>query len=148
MALDIFGEEIEQEEVFDISRKKYKMFDFLGDITKTKRNILRQDSDAERDYSPWIINKMLSMNIETVLYSQEMNSNYVATKQMQYDFYISAIRPGYRKMNWVKDINNKDVKLLQAYYEINREKATDILSVLTKEQLGEIKMKMDKGGKK
>jgi len=147
MALDVFGEEIEQEEVFDLSRKKYKMFDFLGDITKTKQNILRQDSDAERDYSPWIINKALSMNIETVLYAQEMNSNYGLTKQMQYDFYVSSIRPGYRKMTWAKDVNNEDVKMLQAHYQINREKATDLLSVLTAAQLEEIKMKTDKGGK-
>jgi len=147
LGLDIFGN-VTEEEHFDISRKKYKLFDFLGDLNQRKSNILRQDPEAERDYSPWIINLGMSMNVETIMYANEMNRCYGTTKTMQYDFYTHAVRSGRRYAKWAKDGKDKEVEALQEYYQINRHKATDLLLLLTEQQIEDIKMKLKKGGKK
>jgi len=147
MAIDIFGEEIVEEKEIDVSRRKYKLFDFLNDINSDKKNILRQDSDAEKDFNPFIINRGLSMNVETLMYAQEMNLRSGMTKQMVYDFYIHSIRPSKRYSKWAKDETNEDVAIVQRYYQVNRDKAADMVKLLTSEQLNEIKDKMSTGGR-
>jgi len=147
IVVDIFGEQSEVEPEIEYSRKKYKLFDFLSDITQHKKNILRADSDAKRDYAPWIINRGLSMGIDTLLYANEINRCYGLDKGAQYDFYIHAIRPKRSFNKWPKDKKSDELKMVQEYYNVCRKHAEQYLEILTDEELKNIKQMMNKGGK-
>jgi len=149
--VDIYGEDIVPEEPVNesqFSRRKYRLFDFMGDLTLDKNNILRQDVEAEKDFHPFIINRGMSMGIDTVLYANEMNFHCGLSKQMVYDFYIHSLRPGKRYNKWAKNVDDKTINLIREYYQLSLTKAWEAMALLTDEDIEDIKIRMDKGGVK
>jgi len=122
-------------------------FDIINTINnKTK---LEWDEVTEKTYSPFIINRGLSFNMQTVLFANMMNQYPQLEKRMQYDFYFNGIPKGKRFDKWQKKLDaEKNVKLLQDFFDINIDRATEALKLLSNEQLDMIKQKMNKGGRK
>lgn len=112
-----------------------KLFDFIGDLTNKKTHLLKEDPENEKDYNPFIINRALSMNRETLHAANEMNQRPNLPKFMQYDFLFHIIPKRYRKFDWVKKVDNKNVKLVQKYCEVSYNKAMEYLKFFTKEDL-------------
>lgn len=112
-----------------------KLFDFIGDLTSKKVNLLRQDPENAKDYNPFIINRALSMNRETLHAANEMNQRPNLPKFMQYDFLFHIISKRYRKFNWVKKVSHPDVELVQRYCEVSYNKAMDYLKFFTKDDI-------------
>jgi len=129
---------------------RYGLFeDFLSDLNQEKKNILRQDPDAEKDFQPFIVNRALSMNRETIMYANEMNINNHLSKGMIYDFYIHAIRSRKRWAPWAKGAKDDEeyfIVALQERYAYNRRRAEEVLPLLDKKQKSDILKQMDKGG--
>ena len=80
--------------------------DYLYSINQSKKNILKDDPEAERKYPPFIVNKCLSSFTDSILYANEMNKNPHLDKRLQYDFFINSLKrgnvslPGYVKKLW------------------------------------------------
>jgi hypothetical protein len=52
-------------------------FDYVNSITISKKNMMRDtenDTLAEKDYNPWIVNKALSYFKDTALIANEINT--------------------------------------------------------------------------
>jgi len=49
--------------------------DWLNSINQTKNNLIDDDPSLEKEYTPYIINKCLSGNIDTIMFVNEMNQN-------------------------------------------------------------------------
>jgi hypothetical protein len=49
--------------------------DWLNSINFTKENLLEDDPTLVKEYAPFIINKCLSGQIDTILFANEMNMN-------------------------------------------------------------------------
>lgn len=127
---------------------KYELRDYLKSINQTKKNLMDEDPDSEKQYPPYIINRCLSGFIDTVMYANEMNIHNMLDNKLQYDFYINIIRPKKRFTPWLKKEKLEDLELVKLYYGYSNEKARTALRILTEKQLEFIRTKLDKGGKK
>lgn len=127
---------------------KCELKDYLNSINQTKKNLMDEDQEAEKQYPPYIINRCLSGFIDTVMYANEMNLNNFLDNKLQYDFYINIIRPKKRFTPWLKKEKLEDLELVKQYYGYSNEKARTALRILTETQLEFIRTKLDKGGKK
>ena len=47
--------------------------DWLNSINQTKKNLIDEDPDLEKDYPPYIINRCYSGHLDAVMYANEMN---------------------------------------------------------------------------
>ena len=126
-------------------------FDYVASITTSKKNMMRDtenDTLAEKDYNPWIVNKALSYFKDTALIANEINVQHHLPKRAQYEFLINIVRPNKRWAKWVKDENNEDLDIICEYYRCNSKIGREYLSLLSKDQITIIKKELDKGGNK
>ena len=47
--------------------------DWLNSINQTKKNLIDEDPSIEKDYSPYIINRIYSGHLDVVMFANEMN---------------------------------------------------------------------------
>lgn len=122
-------------------------FDFIKAINTTKENLF-VDPQANKDYSSWMVNRGLSQFPDTVLYANEMNFHYTIPKEWQFSFLLNSIPKKNRFSKWAKkEASSDDMKLVMEYYGYSREKARQVLNILSEDQLSMIKEKVYKGGK-
>lgn len=121
-------------------------FDYINTINN-KTPQIEMDSVGMLDYNPFIINRGLSNNIQTVLFANEMNRYSFIPKNWQYDFYWYGVPKGKRFDKWAKKNSDDDINSIKEYYHINRMRAEEYMKILTPEQIELIKQKLKKGGK-
>jgi hypothetical protein len=122
--------------------------DWLNSINFTKKNLTKENPDLIKEYAPFIINKCLSGQIDTILFANEMNMNHHLDKDMQYSFYLNSLRKRKRFSPWLRKDKIVDLKCIKSYYGYSNEKASQALKILTREQINFIKKRLDIGGKK
>ena len=122
-------------------------FEFVNAINYTKKNIMIDDV-AEKAYAPYMVNRQLSYFPDTVLAANEMNRNHHADNRLQFDFFINIIRKRKRFSKWFKPEEISDLETVKEYYGYSNEKARQILTLLSTEQINELKHKVAKGGRK
>jgi hypothetical protein len=122
--------------------------DWLNSINLNKNNIIKEDPDTERKYAPCIINKCMSGHLDTVLLANEMNMNHSLSKSLQYDFFLNSVRKKKRFSPWLRKDKIKNLDVVKQYYGYSNEKATQVLRILTSEQIAFIKSKLEIGGKR
>ena len=125
-----------------------ELADWLNSINQTKQNLIEETPELKKEYSPFIINKCLSGQIDTILFANEMNMNHHLDKDMQYLFYLNIIRKRKRFSPWLRKDKITDLECVKQYYGYSNEKASQALKILTKEQLTFIKKRLDIGGTK
>ena len=126
----------------------YQLKDYLYSINQSKKNILDDDTDAERGYPPYIVNRCLSSFTDTILFVNEMNKNSHLPKKLQYDFLLNSVTPRKRFSPWARKDSIDYLELVKEYYGYNDDKALQALRILTKDQLDHIKNALNKGGKR
>ena len=122
--------------------------DWLNSINLNKNNIIKEDPDTERKYAPFIINKCMSGHLDTVLLANEMNMNHSLSKSRQYDFFLNSVRKKKRFSPWLRKDKIKNLDVVKQYYGYSNEKATQVLRILTSEQIAFIRSKLEIGGKR
>lgn len=127
---------------------KLELKDWLNSINQTKTNIMDEDSQSEKSYPPYIVNRCLSGHVDCILFANEMNKYNFLDKKMQYDFYINILRQRKRFSPWLRKEEIKDLDSVKQYYGYSNEKALQVLKILTKQQLDFIRSKLDTGGRK
>ena len=122
-------------------------FKFTDAINYTKQDIMIDDI-TEKAYNPFLINRSLSYFPDTVLAANEMNRNHHIDNRLQFDFFINIIRKRKRFSKWFKPEEISDLEIVKEYYGYSNEKARQILTLLSTEQINELKTKVAKGGRK
>ena len=122
-------------------------FEYINAINTTKEDIMIDDI-AEKGYNPFIVNRSLSYFNDTVLYANEMNANHHIDHRLQFDFFINIVRKRKRFSKWFKPETQSDVEVVKTYCGYSNEKARQVLSLLTKDQIEVLKKKVNKGGRK
>ena len=122
-------------------------FEFANAINYTKKNIMVDDI-AEKAYNPFMINRQLSYFPDTVLAANEMNRHHHVDNRLQFDFFINIIRKRKRFSKWFKPEQISDLETVKEYYGYSNEKARQVLTLLSTEQMNELKNKVAKGGRK
>lgn len=122
-------------------------FDIVNSINN--KTAIEWDDVTEKAYAPFIINRGLSFNLQTIMFANVMNRFPQLDKVMQYSFYFNGVPKGKRFDKWFKKVDAPEAaQLVSDYYNINIEKAVDALKLLSNDQLDMIKERMKKGGRK
>ena len=121
-------------------------FDYVDLILHKKK----QDDDFDiGNYAPFLVNRSLSYHMDCILHVNEMNIKPNIDKDLQYRYLLNSIRPMKRRFEpWQKSSVDKDIQCVKEFFGYNNQKAKDALSILTDEQIAEIKIRIDKGGVK
>ena len=121
-------------------------FDYLKSITDSKEDIMVDDL-AEKDYNAFMVNRGLSYYNDTVIYANEMNKNSHIDSRMQYDFLKQIIRKRKRFSKWNKADKLADIEVIKEYYGYSRDKAYQVLPLLSKDKIDHLRKKISKGGR-
>ena len=121
-------------------------FEYVNAINYNKKDIMVDDI-AEKEYNPYIINKALSFFPDTILFANEMNKYHHLDHRLQFDFFINIIRKKQRFSKWLKPSEVENLQLIKDFYGYSNEKAKSVLTLLSNEQIDELKTRMNKGGR-
>ena len=121
--------------------------DWMNSINFNKRNLMEEDPSCAKDYAPYIVNRVLSAEIDCIMFANEMNIYHHLDKDMQYSFYLHSIRKRKRFSPWLKKSKIEDLECVKKYYGYSNEKAIQALKILTKKQLQFIRDRLETGGK-
>jgi hypothetical protein len=125
-----------------------KLGDFLTSINRSKLNILVDDPSSEKDYVPYVVNRLLSYFPDSIMPANEINARPLVDKRLQYDFLLNILKPRPRFAKWLKPevIDNLDV--VKEYYGFSNEKAKEALKILSDQDIKSIQAQLDTGGLK
>ena len=121
-------------------------FEYANAINYTKKNIMTDDV-AEKAYAPYMVNRQLSYFPDTVLAANEMNRCHHLDHRLQFDFFINIIRKKKRFSKWFKSTEDENISILKEYYGYSNEKAKSVLSLLSINQIEDLKQRIYKGGR-
>ena len=125
-------------------------FDYVNSINQSKKNLMRgteNDQLAEKGYNPFLTNRTLSYHHDTVALANEMNQRSHLDNKLQYEFLLNTIRPKKRFAKWDKKVDDGDIAVVKEFFGYSDTKALQALTVLTSEQINEIRKRIDKGGR-
>ena len=122
-------------------------FEYLKSINESKKDIMIDDL-AEKEYNSFIVNRGLSYFKDTILYANEMNRYHHLDSRLQFDFLINIIRKKKRWSKWIKASEVDNLELIKEYYGYSNEKAKSALSLMSNEQIEQLKLRIYKGGKR
>ena len=126
--------------------EKMNPFDYLNAINSTKKDIMVDDI-SEKDYNAFMVNRGLSYFADTVLYANEMNRAHHLDGRLQFDFLINITRKKKRFSKWFKSTDDENLNVIKEYYGYSNEKAKSVLSLLSINQIEDLKQRIYKGGR-
>lgn len=122
-------------------------FDFANSINDKSVNLMLGDTDAEKKYVPFIVNRAFSQFSDTALAANTMNGMHYLDKKMQYDFLFHTIKKRKRFSKWAKPDWDTDTEtMISEFYSVSRSTAREYILLMTEDDLLEIKGRMNKGG--
>lgn len=119
-------------------------FEIVNAINQGKGNILRGD-DAP-DYVPFLVNRAMSQFSDTIFQAYQVDMLGELDHEIQMDYYVHSVRSRKRFAKWAKPIKSDDIDFLKNLYCINNTVANEYLSILTNDQLSQLKEKYNIGG--
>ena len=122
-------------------------FEFLNSINHSKKDVMVDDM-TEKSYNSFMICRSLSYFQDTIQFANLMNRYHHLDNKLQYHFLINIIRKRKRFSKWIKPETESDIEVIKRYYGYSNDKAKQVLSLLSPEQITIIRQKVDKGGRK
>jgi len=110
-------------------------FDFIKSVSNSKINLLEDDSENEKQYNAFIVNRGLGYFMDTVLFANEMNLYPDIPVKAQYYYHMNSIRKGNRFSKWHKLEKNEDQLLIQKIYNVRPEIAKQYMKILSKKDI-------------
>lgn len=130
-----FVEETQDVSIDQEKPKKTTPFDFIKSVSETKKDIIKEDPELEKDYNAFIVNRGFGYFPDTVLHANELNMLPDIPRIAQYYYYMASLRKRKRFSKWYKLEPNEDLKLVQDVYNVRVEVAKEYLKVLTEENI-------------
>ena len=123
-------------------------FDFLNAINDSKKDLIKEDPNTEKDYIPFMVNRGLSYFPDTILFANEMNQHASIPKDWQFAFYLNGVNKKKRFSKWhKKDTNSEHIQLIMKEYNYSAEKASRALELISDVQLNALSVKYSTGGR-
>lgn len=127
--------------------KSSRIWDYMTAVSQTKDLSVLQDEQFDKDYIPFVINKMLAQHRDAVLAVNMMNERPDTPKKAQFLFLLNTLRSRFRRSEkWDKNTDPDDVGAVAEYYGCSTRHARDLVSLHTSDQLTIIHKRLDKGG--
>ena len=101
-----------------------------------------------KDYKPFFINRSLSYQPDLIHYANMMNENPMIEKKAHYDFLHQTVDKKKRPYKgWIKAKKLDDLAIVKEYFKYSNKRALESLSILTEDNIQQLKQKLFKGGK-
>lgn len=152
--LDVTLEAREEEEEKVIKKPVYD-WRYENNINSEK-TLIDLDLPLEFKYNQWRTNLSLSNHTDTIAAANEMNTNYHLSDKLHYQYLFYKVRKQkrYGKKKTEEDKKREKeaekeqnlIALISSHYKYNSNRAKEVLSILTKEQIDIIKKRQEKGG--
>lgn len=121
-------------------------FDYVKEILQGKKQLIVDDL-TEKEYSPFLTNRSLSYHKDCIMFANEMNRRHHTDKKLQNDFLLNTVRSQKRPFaKWVKSEKSDNIECIKTIYGFSDTKAREALSLLSKEQIQELKEQTRIGG--
>ena len=121
-------------------------FDYVKEILQGKKQLI-VDELTEKEYSPFLTNRSLSYHKDCIMFANEMNRRHHTDKKLQNDFLLNTVRSQKRPFaKWVKSEKSENIECIKTVYGFSDTKAREALSLLSKEQIQELKEQTKIGG--
>jgi len=118
------------------------------DIVKS----LNEKTDFEydiKDYSAFMINRIMSNTLDTLFFAEAMNRFYDLDKGIQRDFYWYGLPKSKRFGKYHKAIViNNDVKMIMDHYVVNQKVAESYFKLMNDSAIQQLREGMNYGGRK
>jgi len=128
------------------------MPDLFKDIIPSileRKNVVLNTPEDDKSYVPFVVNKAISFHTDCILLVNEMNLLPTLDKKLQYQFLLHTVRSWRRPFRkWMKLEKVEDLDIIKSHYNVSDSKAKEYLTILSQDQLNEIKTQMNKGGLK
>jgi len=122
-------------------------FDYVNQILQGKQQLIVDDL-TEKEYVPFLTNRSLSYHKDCILFANEMNTRHHVDAKMQNDFLLNTVRSRKRPFTkWAKSEKSEDIECIKIIFGYSNSKAREALRLLSDEQIQELKIKTDIGGK-
>jgi len=109
-------------------------FDIATALVKTKDGIYETEGQFQKDYNPFMVNRILSNSQKTVLYGDVINQCPHIDKKLQHDFYLYAIPKQSTRLGWSKkesvDIDTGVLEFVQSQYGTNQKRSLEIIGIV------------------
>ena len=126
----------------------YELKEYLNAINHTKEPLMDTEDEAwEKKYPPFVVNRCISPFLDTIMLVNEMNRLHHLDKKLQFDFLLNSIRTRKRFAPWMKANKISNLEYVKEFYGYSNAKAKSALTILTNEQVKQIKTSLNKGGK-
>ena len=126
----------------------YELKEYLNAVNHTKEPLMDTEDEAwEKKYPPFVVNRCISPFLDTIMLVNEMNRLHHLDKKLQFDFLLNSIRTRKRFAPWLKANKVDDLEYVKEFYGYSNAKAKSALTILTNEQVKQIKTSLNKGGK-
>lgn len=123
-------------------------FDFITSITYSKVDLLKKEPPASRDYAAFVVNRGLSLFMDTVLFANEMNQRSSIPAEWQYGFLLNSIEKRKRYSKWIKKLPaSRTIELVKDVYGYSDQKAAAAVSLLSADQVKHLEQVMNRGGR-
>jgi hypothetical protein len=122
-------------------------FDYVNAINHSKEDLMTDDL-KEKAYNSFLVNRSLSYFPDTVAAANIVNQYHHLDKKLQFHFLLNIVRKRKRFSKWQKQTVFDDVEAVKEYYGYSNEKARSALSLLSPDEIEEIKKRIYKGGRK
>ena len=99
-------------------------------------------------YNPFLTNRAFAAFIDTIMFAEEMNQHSELDPYLQYQFYYYGIRKGSRFDPIPKPTIPEGLEVVMAYFQYSKQKALEVMNLLSKQDILNMIKSMDKGGNK
>lgn len=128
--------------------------EFYNSINSNKKNIIRNSDSPEKIeklYPRYIVNKMLSYNIDAVLYVNELNirslEGHNVSNKMAYEFLLNLLSKNNRWSKFTKTEDDDLINIIKERCKYTRDKAKDVIKLLSEVEKEAILKSNNYGGK-
>ena len=124
--------------------KKPSPFTFIKNLSdKSNGHMLSDDHEGElneKAYSPFIVNRGMSMHKDLALWANQMNMLNHLEDRLQYDFFYYGIRQQKRNAPWVKRAKEEYLPAVQRFFQYSPQKSKELIKsgILSDEDLDKI----------
>jgi len=126
-----------------------KLTDYLNAINYTKDSLMNtEDESVEKEYVPFVVNRCLSYFPDTVLHSNEINKLNHLEKKLQFDYFRLSLRKRKRFSKWFKKEDPEELNMIKSHFKYSNKRAKEALSILSSEDIKNIKRNTYEGGVK
>lgn len=124
-------------------------FETTKSITQTKDNLYTNEEIFNKEYTPFMVNRILSQSPSTALFANAMNQYGVLDKKLQYDFYRVGIPKSKGYSKWIKkettDLNQEHIDFICDTMHLSLQRGIEVYSLIGSDA---VQIQLDKRGGK